>query len=54
MAVSDALQDKREEILRICAKYGARNGHIFGSTVWGQESAQSGLDLWVELEEVVM
>lgn len=31
MTLSELLQEKREEILRICAKYGARNVRVFGS-----------------------
>jgi len=50
MAVSEVLQDKREEILRICAKYGARNVRVFGSAARGEAGAGSDIDLLVEFE----
>ncbi len=31
MRIYDLLKEKREEILPICAKHGARNVHVFGS-----------------------
>ena len=50
MALSELLQQKREEILRICAKYGARNVRVFGSAARGEASAGSDIDLLVEFE----
>lgn len=50
MAVSELLQEKREEILRICAKYGARNVRVFGSVARGQADVQSDIDFLVEME----
>lgn len=50
MAVSELLQEKREEILRICARYGARNVRVFGSVARGQADAQSDIDFLVEME----
>jgi len=50
MAVSEVLQEKREEILRICAKYGAKNVRVFGSVARGQADAESDFDFLVELE----
>lgn len=44
------LEEKREEILRICAKYGARNVRVFGSTARGEADEMSDIDLLVELE----
>lgn len=44
------LQEKREDILRICAKYGARNVRIFGSVARGEADAASDVDFLVELE----
>jgi len=44
------LEEKREEILRICAKYGARNVRVFGSTARGEADGMSDIDLLVELE----
>ena len=50
MAIEVLLEDKREEILRICAKHGARNVRVFGSTVRSEASHDSDLDLLVEFE----
>jgi len=44
------LQEKREEILQLCAQYGARNVRVFGSVVRGEAHQGSDLDLLVELE----
>ena len=44
------LEEKREEILRICTKYGARNVRVFGSTARGEADEMSDIDLLVELE----
>jgi len=50
MAVSEVLQEKREEILRICAKYGAKSVRVFGSVARGRADAESDFDFLVELE----
>lgn len=50
MAVSELLQEKREEILRLCARYGARNVRVFGSVARGQADVQSDIDFLVEME----
>jgi predicted nucleotidyltransferase len=39
-----------EEILRVCAKYGARNVRVFGSLARSEADEQSDIDLLVELE----
>ena len=44
------LKEKRDEILRIAAKHGARNVRVFGSLVRGEAGAQSDIDLLVEFE----
>lgn len=44
------LEQQREAILRIAAKYGARNVRVFGSVVRGAETAYSDIDLLVDLE----
>jgi hypothetical protein len=43
-------KDKRDEILRIAAKYGARQLRLFGSTARGQADDASDIDFPVELE----
>ena len=50
MDIQRLLKEKREEILRICAKYGARNVRVFGSVVRGEADEMSDIDLLVELE----
>ena len=50
MAIETLLEEKRQEILRICAKHGARNVRVFGSTVRGEAHRDSDLDLLVEFE----
>jgi len=50
MAVSDLIREKREEILALCAKYGARNVRLFGSVARGEADERSDLDFLVELE----
>ncbi len=44
------LTEKREEILRICAKHGARNVRVFGSIARGEADERSDIDLLVEME----
>ena len=44
------LEEKREEILRLAAKHGASNVHIFGSVARGEARADSDVDFLVELE----
>ena len=50
MTVDELLKEKREEILRIATKYGARNVRVFGSAARGEASAGSDIDLLVEFE----
>jgi predicted nucleotidyltransferase len=45
-----ALRGKREDILQIAAKHGARRVRIFGSVARGEADAASDLDLLVEME----
>jgi predicted nucleotidyltransferase len=50
MAVEDLLRAKREENLRVCAKYGAYNVRVFGSVARSEADEQSDIDFLVELE----
>jgi uncharacterized protein len=50
MALEELLKDKREAILRICAKHGARNVRVFGSVARGEADEQSDIDLLVDTE----
>jgi len=45
------LKSRREEILSIAAKHGARNVRIFGSVARGDAGETSDIDLLVELEQ---
>jgi len=50
VALNDIL-DKREEILRIAARYGARNVRVFGSVVRGDAVEDSDVDFLVRLDD---
>ena len=51
MSIEDLLKYKRQEILNIASRHGARNVRIFGSIVRGEARPESDLDLLVEMEE---
>jgi predicted nucleotidyltransferase len=51
MRINELLKAKREEILRIAAKHGARNVRVFGSVARGEAGPDSDVDILVELEE---
>jgi predicted nucleotidyltransferase len=44
------LKEKREDILRIAAKHGARNVRVFGSVVRGEARPDSDVDFLVDME----
>ena len=44
------LEERREDILRISARYGARNVRVFGSAARGDDGPDSDVDLLVEFE----
>jgi uncharacterized protein len=50
MTLKELLEDKREAILRICARHGARNVRVFGSVARGEAKESSDIDLLVEFE----
>lgn len=50
MAIDGLLKTKRDEILHIAAKHGARNVRVFGSAARGQAGPTSDVDFLVELE----
>ena len=50
MSVNELLQVKRDEILRIAARHGAKNVRIFGSAARGDAREDSDVDFLVELE----
>ena len=49
--MEDLLREKREEILRIAEKHGARNVRIFGSVAHGDATEASDIDLLVDTAE---
>ena len=40
MAIDGRLREKRDEILRLCASYGARNLRVFGSVARGEAGSE--------------
>ena len=50
MSIDDLLKDKREDIMRIAAKHGARNVRVFGSVARGEADEKSDIDILVNLE----
>jgi predicted nucleotidyltransferase len=44
------VKEKREEILRIASRYGARDVRVFGSVARGDADRESDIDFLVELE----
>lgn len=51
MEISEVLREKREQILGIAAKYGARNVRVFGSVARGDADDRSDVDFVVEFDE---
>ena len=49
MGIDELLEDKRDEILRIAARHGARNVRVFGSVARGEAEEDSDIDLLVEV-----
>jgi predicted nucleotidyltransferase len=50
MSIEALLKEKRDEILHIAARHGARNVRVFGSVARGEAGPESDLDLLVEME----
>jgi len=50
MYLNDLLKSRREEILRIAEKHGARNVRVFGSVARGEADSKSDIDLLVEFK----
>ena len=50
MSIDEIVSPKRDEILRIAKKHGARNIRIFGSAARGEAGPASDVDFLVEME----
>jgi hypothetical protein len=50
MTFDEVFGGKREEILRVAARHGARNVRIFGSVARGQAGKESDVDVLVDME----
>lgn len=50
MSLDELLRSKREEILRLASRHGARNVRVFGSVARGEADERSDVDLLVDLE----
>ncbi|MGD0627439.1 MAG: nucleotidyltransferase family protein [Thermodesulfobacteriota bacterium] len=50
MGINELLKEKRDEILRIAAKHGARNIRVFGSVARGEGDEKGDIDFLVEME----
>ncbi len=50
MTLEGLLRERREDILRIAAKHGARNVRVFGSLARGEADEQTDMDFLVEME----
>mgnify|MGYP001589002374 CR=1 FL=1 len=51
MGIRELLKEKRAEILRISAQYGARNIRVFGSVVRGEAGDDSDIDFLVTFDK---
>lgn len=50
MEIKELLQEKRAEILKIAAQYGASNVRIFGSVARGEATADSDIDFLMDIQ----
>jgi len=51
MAIEQTLKQKRDDILKIASRYGAKKIRVFGSVVRGEDRPDSDVDFLVDLEE---
>ncbi len=47
MTLSELLRKKREDILRVCAQYGAHNVRVFGSVACGEADGRATWTFWL-------
>ncbi len=51
MGIEEILKSKREEILCVAARHGARNVRVFGSVARGEADPESDVDFLVEIDQ---
>lgn len=51
MGIKELLESRRNEILDLAARYGAKNIRVFGSVARGEGGPGSDLDLLVDMEK---
>lgn len=51
MQIEELLKEKRQAVMALTRKHGARNVRIFGSVARGESSTESDIDLLVKMEE---
>src|SRR5437870_10470537 len=51
MDIAEILIAKREQILQLAARHGARNVRVFGSVARGEGTAKSDVDLLVDIDD---
>ena len=51
MGIEGLLKEKRDQVLALVTKHGARNPRVFGSVARGEAGAESDIDLLVDMEE---
>ncbi len=51
MGIPEIIQDRKEQILALAAKYGASNVRVFGSVANGTANENSDIDFLVDLEK---
>lgn len=49
MVINELLKERRDDILRIAARHGAKNIRIFGSAARGEAEAESDIDFLVDV-----
>ena len=50
MGIDEVLKEKRQQILQMAAKHGARKVWVFGSVARGEADEKSDIDFLVEME----
>jgi predicted nucleotidyltransferase len=49
MSISEKLELRRQEVLRVAARHGAGNVAVFGSVARGEETPESDIDLLIDV-----